>query len=48
MVMGDRASEYRSALIVPGLAASVCQSGPLNWEGGVKFAPFILLNDVSN
>lgn len=45
MAMGDRASEYRSALIVVVLTATVCQSEPLNWR---KFALFILLNDVSN
>lgn len=45
MAMVDRASEYRSALIVVGLTATVCQSEPLNWW---KFALFILLNDVSN
>lgn len=39
MATGDRASEYRSALIVVGLTATVCQSQPLNWR---KFAPFIL------
>lgn len=45
MELGDEGSEYRSALIVAGLTATVCQSEPLNWG---KFALFILLNDVSN
>lgn len=42
---GDIAGEYRSALIVVPLAATVCQRGPFNRR---QFAPFRPFNGLSN